>query len=273
MAGADPSVFLAAKVKAEQGRVAGLAKVEGYRNRSPSGSSPAHDSAPAPAPPSRGGHVPSPPARGGSQKGVFVGMDDREKEAFFSLLDQYFETRPEYRELFAGASSPAPTTAPSSRRAPPSAPAAAASPPPPPPRARGLGMATALYSFEGQDPAEDLSFGEGDQILVLEHGELFEVTGAVLLCADRGPLVSFSERGLDEGRAQRPNRHLPLFLRSDELVVPFKKSRSIGEVYLVPSWACTSVSARASAMMAKFGDRSPGLEGAHRPRFAHARLC
>jgi hypothetical protein len=150
----------------------GLARVDDYRNRSASGSSPAQDAspAPAPAPPSRG-HIPSPPTRGGSQKGVFVGMDDGEKEAFFSLLDEYFSSRPEYRELFAGASaSPPPAAAPPARHAPPSAPAAAA-PPAPPPRARGLGTATALYAFEGQDSAEDLSFDEGDQILVLEHGE------------------------------------------------------------------------------------------------------
>ncbi|ORY90808.1 SH3 domain-containing protein [Leucosporidium creatinivorum] len=158
-----------AKAKAEQGRVAGMSRVDNYRNRSASGSSPANDS-PAPAPPSRSGHVPSPPTRGGSQKGVFVGIDDVEKEAFFNLLDDYFASRPQYRELFAGASASAPSAAaPPARRAPPSAPTAAAAPPAPPPRARGLGTATALYAFEGQDSAEDLSFNEGDQILVLEH--------------------------------------------------------------------------------------------------------
>jgi hypothetical protein len=111
--------------------------------------------------------------------GVFVGIEDGEKRAFFGLLDEYFASRPQYKELFgAGASlststptarTPATATPPPFRAA--AAPIPQASPKPPP-RARGLGTATALYDFEGGE-SEDLGFKEGDKILVLEHGESF----------------------------------------------------------------------------------------------------
>lgn len=153
--------------------MATLNKVDSYnRNRSSSASSHDAPSAPPPAPVSRS-HVPAPPGRSSpataSRGGVFVGIDGTEKEAFFGLMDEYFASRPQYKELFkGGAGAPAPAAA-TPRRSPVPAPPAAA--PAPPARARGLGTATALYDFEGQDPNEDLTFKEGDSIVVLEHGE------------------------------------------------------------------------------------------------------
>ena len=61
----------------------------------------------------------------------------------------------------------------SAKAAPPAPPAANESARPsfraPPPAApRGLGKARALYAYES-DAAEDLTFDEGDEIVVLEH--------------------------------------------------------------------------------------------------------
>lgn len=104
--------------------------------------------------------VAAPPTAGG--KGVFSGMDQREKEAFFALLDEYFASRPQFASLFQGGGSPAPYQA-----AAPPAPPAASRPSPAPPA--GLGTAVALYAFDGTQ-AEDLPFAEGERITVLEIG-------------------------------------------------------------------------------------------------------
>jgi len=138
--------------------------------------------APPPPPPTRNaaGGPPPPPGRGraGSAasssygapaaaavggKGVFAGMDQREKEAFFALLDEYFSTRPQFASLFQGAGAPPPAAQ------APAPPAASRPTPAPPAYPVGLGTAVALYAYEGGQ-AEDLSFAEGERITVLEIG-------------------------------------------------------------------------------------------------------
>ncbi|KDE08624.1 hypothetical protein MVLG_01086 [Microbotryum lychnidis-dioicae p1A1 Lamole] len=197
-----------AKAKAEQGRVAALNKMDQQRHKPPS---PARGSAsgagtgagsidsPPPTPPSRSrassSASPHYPQRGATSScPVFVGINDTDKSAFFSLLDEYFAARPQYKALFNNqAATPlaaaaiaghhnalksAPTPAPPSR---------GAAPPKPPPRAtpapKGLGTATALFDFDAGE-AEDLGFKEGQQITILEHisdewirGELNGQTG------------------------------------------------------------------------------------------------
>ncbi|GAA5847883.1 hypothetical protein JCM9279_006683 [Rhodotorula babjevae] len=138
--------------------------------------------APPPPPPTRsaaGGGPPPPPGRGraGSAasssygapaaavggKGVFSGMDQREKEAFFALLDEYFSSRPQFASLFQGGGGAAPPPAAQA----PAPPAASRPTPAPPAYPVGLGTAVALYAYEGGQ-AEDLSFAEGERITVLE---------------------------------------------------------------------------------------------------------
>ncbi|KAG0654772.1 hypothetical protein C6P46_001416 [Rhodotorula mucilaginosa] len=104
------------------------------------------------------------PSNGG---GVFTAMlhDSAEKEAFFTLLDEYFAARPEFKALFPSSSSP--------QHSAPLAPAASRPIPPPPvapapaPVSNGLGTATALYDFEGAQ-GEDLPFSTGDIITITE---------------------------------------------------------------------------------------------------------
>ncbi|BGP54198.1 hypothetical protein JCM8202_001332 [Rhodotorula sphaerocarpa] len=97
---------------------------------------------------------------------VFSAMlhDSAEKEAFFSLLDEYFASRPQFAALFS-AEAPAAGAAPSpvAAAAAPLAPAASR----PSRSPSGLGTATALYDFEGTQ-AEDLPFVTGDTITVTE---------------------------------------------------------------------------------------------------------
>lgn len=94
-------------------------------------------------------------------------MDEREKQAFFGLLDEYFSSRPQFAAMFGGDAAPPPFS-PTPAAAPPPPPAASR---PPPPAARGIGHAIALYDYAGGQP-EDLSFKENDRITVLEVGEL-----------------------------------------------------------------------------------------------------
>ncbi|GAA5959547.1 hypothetical protein JCM21900_003192, partial [Sporobolomyces salmonicolor] len=185
--------FGTAKSFAEKGRThvnTGLQKVDQqWQTRSGHGTSsggagvsspspPPGASTRPPPPPSRtaSGTLPPPPPPGrgrasssvsssagaGGGGGVFAGMDSREKEAFFALLDEYFASRPQYASLFSGTSAPAP--APRALAPPPVPPAAAATPAP---QKVGLGMAVALYDFEGAQP-EDLPFREGDRITIVE---------------------------------------------------------------------------------------------------------
>ncbi|GAA5934363.1 hypothetical protein JCM3775_000336 [Rhodotorula graminis] len=102
-------------------------------------------------------------ASGPAGKGVFSGMDQREKEAFFALLDEYFSSRPQFASLFQGAGGAAPPPAAQA----PAPPAASRPTPAPPAYPVGLGTAVALYAYEGGQ-AEDLSFAEGERITVLE---------------------------------------------------------------------------------------------------------
>ncbi|GAA5886584.1 hypothetical protein JCM3774_003306 [Rhodotorula dairenensis] len=125
-----------------------------------------------PAPPPRN-HRASPAAAGG---GVFTAMihDSAEKEAFFTLLDEYFAARPQFAALFstlASPSAPASASALASPTPPPVAPAASRPIPatPAPAPGRGLGTATALYDFEGAQ-ADDLAFSTGDVITVTKVG-------------------------------------------------------------------------------------------------------
>lgn len=147
-----------------------LAERDASRTRTDSGS---NDALPPPrssyAPPPRS----SPSPASSSNAHVFVDIAPEEREAFFSLLDQYFESRPQYKELFAQHGAPAPAArAPAAAAAPFRQPAAAPSPPaaPKPPARRGLGTATALYDYEGAE-AEDLSLKEGENVTITEHGE------------------------------------------------------------------------------------------------------
>ncbi|GAA6043563.1 hypothetical protein NBRC10512_003501 [Rhodotorula toruloides] len=142
--------------------------------------------APPPPPPTRTGGPPPPPGRArapsaasssagfaaasagtavGGGRGLFSGMDEHEKQAFFSLLDEYFSSRPQFAGMFggeAGLGAPPPFSPTSA--APPPPPAASR---PPPPAARGIGHAIALYDYAGGQP-EDLAFNENDRITVLE---------------------------------------------------------------------------------------------------------
>ncbi|GAA6055436.1 hypothetical protein JCM3770_006993 [Rhodotorula araucariae] len=142
-------------------------------------------SPPPPPPPTRSSGPPPPPARaragsaaspslglsvastaaGVGAKGVFSGMDQREKDAFFALLDEYFSTRPQFAALFQGAAPPSFAVATAAATAP--APPAASRPTPAPPAPKSIGTAVALYAFEGAE-ATDLPFAEGERISVLE---------------------------------------------------------------------------------------------------------
>ncbi|KAK4048056.1 hypothetical protein OIO90_005957 [Microbotryomycetes sp. JL221] len=112
---------------------------------------------------------------------VFANIDDHDKQALFALLDEYFQSRPQYKHLINTRSSTtsAPVIAPSPR-------VDKLGPPRPPPRSvssTALGTATAMYDFQAQT-GQDLAFNEGDKITVLEHvssdwwkGELRGQTG------------------------------------------------------------------------------------------------
>ena len=92
--------------------------------------------------------------------------DSAEKEAFFTLLDEYFAARPEFKALFSSSSSSPAPLAPAAERPIPPPPVA---PAPAPVASNGLGTATALYDFEGAQ-AEDLPFSTGDIITLTEIG-------------------------------------------------------------------------------------------------------
>ncbi|KAM0792921.1 hypothetical protein ACM66B_002680 [Microbotryomycetes sp. NB124-2] len=182
-----------AKAKSDAVRLGAMNKIDNqftpHRTASPSQSqstAPSSSAPPPPAPPPRsraGSSAAStlPPATHHatsnglrSQAGpVFTNLDSRDKQAFFALLDEYFQSRPQYRDLLGqanGAHATA-TVAPAPTQPHVVTPAAVAPPPPPPPprqQTRGIGTATAMYDFEGQT-AEDLPFKEHDKITVLEH--------------------------------------------------------------------------------------------------------
>lgn len=152
-----------AKAKAEQGYSSGRAGLNSQLHK--------NDSAqPAAKSPDVPYHRSTPSASSStasaSPSRVFVGMDTSEREALFSLLDEYFASRPQFASFFQGANTAA--TPPAARQLPPAAPVRAAAPPPPPVR-QGLGTATAQYDYTGAE-AEDLSFSEGDSITVTEKG-------------------------------------------------------------------------------------------------------
>lgn len=95
-------------------------------------------------------------------------------ECTVSLLDEYFETRPHYKEPFASQQSSTSTSpftstaAPIRSSPPPPIKAATVRAPPPAAPVRGLGTAKALYDYTGAEK-DDLSFEEGNSIVVLEH--------------------------------------------------------------------------------------------------------
>ncbi|SCV72464.1 BQ2448_4001 [Microbotryum intermedium] len=194
-----------AKAKAEQGRVAALSKIDQQRHKPASsahgsgsgaglatgGSGGGGSGSPPPTPPNRSrasssasalAPRSSPHQHGVTSSDVFVGISDTDKAAFFSLLDEYFAARPQYKVLFNSQAAPLAAAAvaghhnsTSSSSAPtpaPAPPSRAAAPPKPPPRAtpvpRGLGTATALFDFDAGE-AEDLGFKEGQKITILEH--------------------------------------------------------------------------------------------------------
>ncbi|GAA5990521.1 hypothetical protein JCM10908_003111 [Rhodotorula pacifica] len=116
----------------------------------------------APAPPTRN-RTPSAATSASASAGgggVFSAMlhDPSEKQAFFTLLDEYFSSRPQFAGLFSPSSSHVAPVAPAASRPTPPAPA---------PVSNGLGTATALYDFEGTQ-AEDLPFSTGDRITLTE---------------------------------------------------------------------------------------------------------
>lgn len=133
-----------------------------------SGASSASASRPTPAAPAAAaGAAVGAAAATAATASVFSAMlhDSAEKEAFFSLLDEYFASRPQFAALFS-ADAPAAAAAPSPIAAAPLAPAASR----PSRSPSGLGTATALYDFEGTQ-AEDLPFVTGDTITVTEIGQ------------------------------------------------------------------------------------------------------
>ncbi|POY76115.1 hypothetical protein BMF94_0838 [Rhodotorula taiwanensis] len=142
----------------------------------PYSSSSSSPSSRPPPPPMRTGSAHGPPATparnstpsAAATGGVFTAMltDEQEKLAFFQLLDEYFNSRPQFAGLFEGsphAAAPAPAPA-AARNHAPVAPAASR---PVPAAPAGLGTATALYDFEGTQ-AEDLPFRTGDVISITE---------------------------------------------------------------------------------------------------------
>ncbi|KAM0751558.1 SH3-domain-containing protein [Meredithblackwellia eburnea MCA 4105] len=160
-----------AKAKAEQGRSQLNSQIHKLDQSRHNNSSSASASASSSSPPPR-----SPVA--GNSSSAFVSIDATEKEALFSLLDEYFQSRPQY----ASALQIAPHSPSAALTASSPAPPSRVSAPPKPPTRTGLGMATAQYDYNGE--AEDLSFKEGDKILVLEKvsddwwkGELRGQTG------------------------------------------------------------------------------------------------
>lgn len=107
--------------------------------------------------------------------------DEQEKLAFFQLLDEYFNSRPQFAGLFEGsphAAAPAPAPA-AARNHAPVAPAASR---PVPAAPAGLGTATALYDFEGTQ-AEDLPFRTGDVISITEIGAFLLPRGSRVVVA------------------------------------------------------------------------------------------
>lgn len=133
----------------------------------PTSDSPPPSSTSSRPPPLRSHAATSSHRQGG---GTFVGIAPEDREAFFSLLDEYFTSRPQYAEALGVKTNAAPIQA----QAP--APARQA-PPPVAPVRKELGKAVALYDYAGGDP-EDLSLREGDSVLILEKGmfEFFVVT-------------------------------------------------------------------------------------------------
>ncbi|BGP18863.1 hypothetical protein JCM10213_003518 [Rhodosporidiobolus nylandii] len=203
--GSAKDAFAQARALAESGRnqlnkqvfdkVDARYPMGGQKNASTSASVDESGAAP-PLPPTRGSAPPPPPGRGRSSStlsgtgvgapartatggagtgSVFVGMSSAEKEAFFSLLDEYFAARPHLAGLFqqpASSSSavsavPTPVSPAPVYTAPPAAPAATRPPPPAAPQARGIGHAVALYDYDATQP-EDLPFKEGERVEILE---------------------------------------------------------------------------------------------------------
>ncbi|GAA5914097.1 SH3 domain-containing protein [Sporobolomyces salmoneus] len=194
--------FSQAKAYAEKGRThvnAGFAKVDNqWQTRQRAGSQGQLDSsepsssssAPPPPPPSRGSNLPPPaPASrstttsngGGTagKGGVFTNLSKEEKQAFFSLLDEYFSTRPHLSHLFdsSGPTSeeienlssfprrgPLPT---SNSNFSTVRTATIPTPPPVQQREEEGQWCTALYDYKSTDP-DDLSFREGDRIRLIE---------------------------------------------------------------------------------------------------------
>ncbi|GAA5977094.1 hypothetical protein JCM11641_001298 [Rhodosporidiobolus odoratus] len=185
--------FNQARTIAESGRSQITKQFDKVDARYPIGNKPAGASAstpstetPPPLPPTRSSGPPPPPGRGrstsnattatagGAGNGVFVGMSQQEKEAFFSLLDEYFASRPHLASLFQQQQAPSTSSTPSAFAYAPPPPAAAAPPvapaasrPAPPPARRGIGYAVALYDYDAAQ-SEDLGFKEGERIEVLE---------------------------------------------------------------------------------------------------------
>ncbi|KAL8279335.1 hypothetical protein RQP46_008372 [Phenoliferia psychrophenolica] len=141
-----------AKVKAEEGRT----KINSQLHKNDAGSASSASSA-----------RPTSHHSSGGSDSVFVNLDATEREAFFSILDEYFASRPQYADFFKGSAGGGGGGAPQAPQpAPPAAAPRAAAPPKPPVR-KGLGIATASYDYAGAE-AEDLSFSEGELITVLE---------------------------------------------------------------------------------------------------------
>lgn len=162
------AIAASAKKHAEAGRTSISNRMN--QNHSPAGAAPVEvDPSAAPVAPYRSHAAPPPPraygapASSNAAGGTFANISPAEKLAFFGLLDEYFSTRPQHKALFNAAPVPGPKikpTPPPSRASPPLVVA-------PPIRSRGIGEATALFDYEGGE-STDLSFVEGDKIMVLE---------------------------------------------------------------------------------------------------------